>query len=199
MIGEINIIPGQRKVKKGKKSDRKFHEFKNWDSCIPKQEYFNELFRISKNQIIFGANYFVKYLKEGHKGWLIWDKGQHGLTMSDCELAYTSFDSPTRVYTKNRVFLMQEGSVHPTQKPIGLYKFALKNYAKKGDKIFDSHVGSGSSRIACYDLGFDFEGCEIGKDYWQAQEDRFNKHVSQLSLFTPEELEPQEYNQANLF
>ena len=181
-------VDGQKECIKGKKSDRKFHEFKNWDSNIPEKIYFDEVKRISKNQIIWGANYFVEHLSEGHKGWIVWDKGQHGLTMSDCELAYSSFDYPTRVFILNRAFLLKDGSIHPTQKPIALYKWLLTNYAKQGDKIFDSHVGSGSIRIACYDMGFDFTGCEIDEDYWNAQERRFKTHISQNELFTPEEI-----------
>ena len=108
-------ISGQKENLNGKKSDRKYHEEKSWDSSIPSPAYFNELFRISKNQIIWGGNYFVEHLKEGHKGWVIWDKCQHGLTMSDCELAYSSFDCPTRIFKQNRVILLQEGNtIHPT-------------------------------------------------------------------------------------
>lgn len=177
-------IDGQRESIKGKKSDRKLHPKKNWDNEIPTLEYFNEIHRICKNVIIWGANYFVEHLNEGHKGWIIWDKAQHGLTMSDCEMAYSTFDKPTRIFTQNRCILKKEGTIHPTQKPIALYKWLLKNYAKPNDKIFDSHVGSGSIRIACHDMGFDFTGCELDKDYWQAQEDRFNNHIQQNELFS---------------
>jgi site-specific DNA-methyltransferase (adenine-specific) len=171
---------------KNPKHSRKAHAKKDWDKEIPPQEYFDELFRVSKNQIIWGANYFVKYLHEGHKGWIVWDKGQHDLTMSDCELAYSSFDVPTRVFVKNRVVLKKEGTIHPTQKPVALYKWILSRYAKPGDKILDTHLGSGSSRIAAYDMGFDFVGCEIDKQYFELQEKRFAEHTSQLSLFLEE-------------
>jgi site-specific DNA-methyltransferase (adenine-specific) len=100
-----------------------------------------------------GGNYFVEHLTKGTKGWIVWDKGQHGLTMSDCELAYSSFNKPTRIYLKNRVQLLIEGTIHPTQKPITLYKWLLKNYANEGDKILDTHLGSGSIAIACHDMG----------------------------------------------
>ena len=182
-------IDGQRENIRGKKSDRKYYKFKDWDNSIPNKKYFNELFRISKNQIIWGANYFVEHLTEGHKGWVVWDKGQHGLTMSDCELAYSSFDYPTRVFILNRAFLLKDGSIHPTQKPIALYKWLLKNYAKPNDKIFDSHVGSGSIRIACHDMGFDFTGCELDADYWKAQEERFKSHTMQGDLFSGSDLQ----------
>lgn len=168
---------------KNPKHSRKSHAKKDWDREIPPQEYFDELFRVSKNQIILGANYFVKYLHEGHKGWIVWDKGQHDLTMSDCELAYSSFDVPTRVFVKNRVVLKKEGTIHPTQKPVALYKWLLSKYAKPGDKILDTHLGSGSSRIAAYDLGFDFVGCEIDKVYFELEEKRFEEHTAQTRLF----------------
>jgi len=177
-------IDGQKENIKGKKSDRKGHIKKEWDSAIPEKEYFDELFRVTKNQIVWGSNYFVKHLSNGHKGWIVWDKAQHGLTMSDCELAYSSFDKPTRIWTKNRGVLMQEGgTIHPTQKPVALYKWLLKNYAKEGDKILDTHLGSGSSRIASHDLGFDFTGCELDKDYFDAAEFRYQEHIKQLTLF----------------
>lgn len=110
-------IDGQKKyTAKNSKHSRKEHIQKDWDSAIPEKDYFEELFRVSKNQIIWGANYFVEHLTEGKKGWIVWDKGQHGLTMSDCELAYSSFDKPTRIKVINRVHIMTDGSIHPTQK-----------------------------------------------------------------------------------
>ena len=103
--------------------------------------------------------------------------------MSDCELAYSSFDCPTRVVTINRVELLKDGTFHPTQKPIALYAWIFQNYAKPGDKILDTHLGSGSSRIAAYDAGLDFVGYEIDKDYFDRQEERYNAHASQMNLF----------------
>ena len=177
-------ISGQKENKKGKKSDRKLHKEKNWDNSIPPAEYFNELFRVSKNQIIWGANYFVKHLTEGHKAWLVWDKAQHGLTMSDCELAYSSFDTPTRVFTQNRCILQMEGgTIHPTQKPVKLYEWLLMNYAKENDKILDTHLGSGSIAIACHNLGFELTACELDKEYFDNSIKRINNHVSQQRLF----------------
>lgn len=169
-------IDGQKlSVNKNPKHNRKEHKKKGWDNAIPSLEYFKELERISVNQIIWGANYFVENLSKGTKGWICWYKGQQGLTMSDCELAYSSFDCPSRVVIINRAALAKEGTIHPTQKPIPLYSWILKNYAKAGDKIFDSHLGSGSSRIAAYKMGFDFYACEIDKDYFIKQEERFKK------------------------
>jgi len=176
-------IDGQKEIKKGKKSHRKGHTKKNWDNAIPTAEYFEQLFRASKNQIIWGGNYFVKYLTEGHKGWIIWGKAQHGLTMSDCEIAYGSFDTPTRIFTKNRVILLQEGTIHPTQKPIQLYRWLLQNYAKQGDKILDTHGGSMSIAIACEREGYDLDICEIDKDYFDAGVKRFREYKRQFKLF----------------
>lgn len=126
-------ISGQKGcICKNPKHNRKTHTEKNWDVGIPQEDVFSEMQRISKNIIIWGANYFLKYLNEGHKGWICWYKGQQGLTMSDCELAYSNFDTPTRVVTINRGELAREGTIHPTQKPIALYAWILKNYAIGG-------------------------------------------------------------------
>jgi len=176
-------IDGQKEIKKGKKSDRKWHKQKNWDNAIPTYEYFEQLFRVSKNQIIWGGNYFVKHLTEGHKGWIIWDKAQHGLTMSDCEIAYSSFDKPTRIYTKNRAILLQEGTTHPTQKPIHLYRWLLQNYAQKGDKILDTNGGSMTIAIACDIEGYDLDIVEIDKEYFEIGKKRYENHIKQLTLF----------------
>ena len=175
-------ISGQKKQKKGKKSDRKHHKEKGWDNEIPSEKYFKELFRISKNQIIWGANYFVKYLNKGTKGWLVWFKGQIGLTMSDCELAYSSFNRPTRVVNINRVDLLKQNTIHPTEKPVRLYQWVLDNYAKEGDKILDTHLGSGSIAIACHNLGFDLTACELDKEYFEAAMKRLKQHQSQLRI-----------------
>ena len=126
------------------KANRKAHDFKGWDNEIPTSEYFAELERVSKNQIIWGANYFVEHLHKGTKGWVVWYKGQEGLTMSDAELAYSSFDCATRVVKINRVELLKDGTIHPTQKPVKLYEWIFQNYAEEGDLILDTHLGSGS-------------------------------------------------------
>jgi site-specific DNA-methyltransferase (adenine-specific) len=177
-------IDGQKEsISKNPKHNRKQHIRKSWDSSIPDKDYFYELFRVSKNQIIWGANYFVKYLNTGTKGWIVWDKGQHGLTMSDCELAFSSFNCPTRVKIINRVELLNEGTIHPTQKPIKLYEWLLNNYAKPGDKILDTHVGSASSLIACHKLGFEYVGFELDTDYFKAALDRLAAVEAQSSIF----------------
>lgn len=160
---------------------RKAHGFKGWDSKTPEQKYFDELFRVSQNQIIWGANYMTEFLPAS-MGWIFWDKGQR-ICNSDGELAFTSFDRALRVAEYNRVELLKEGTIHPTQKPVVLYKWLLSNYAKEGDKILDTHLGSGSSRIAAYIMGFDFYGCELDSDYFNAMEKRFKEQTAQGSLF----------------
>lgn len=177
-------IDGQKEcICSNTKHSRKPHVFKYWDDSTPNSEYFSELERVSVNRIIWGANYMVEHLKAS-KGWIVWDKGQYGLTMSDCELAYSSFNTPTRVVKMNRVKIASfGGSIHPTQKPVELYSWLLNNYAKKGDKILDTHLGSGSSRIAAHKLGFEFVGCELDKDYFEAQEKRFKLETLQQTLF----------------
>ena len=184
-------MSGQKQVKKNRADrkrsgaqNRKLHKQKNWDNEIPSKEYFNELFRVSKNQIIWGANYFVKYLNKATKGWLIWDKQQKGLWSSDGEIAYTSFNKPTRIFLQNRIILHLEGNtIHPTQKPIKLYEFCLMNYAKEGDKILDTHLGSGSIAIACHNLGFELTACELDTEYYEASIKRIQDHISQQRLF----------------
>jgi site-specific DNA-methyltransferase (adenine-specific) len=172
---------GQREST-SKHGGRKSYEFKGWDNKIPDQIYFKELFRVSKNQIIWGANYFTKYLPSS-MGWIFWDKGQR-ICNSDGELAFSSFNKALRVVEYNRVEIAKNGgAIHPTQKPVKLYKWLLQNYAKEGDKILDTHLGSGSSRIAAYDLGFEFTGFELDKDYFEASDKRFQQHIAQLTLF----------------
>jgi site-specific DNA-methyltransferase (adenine-specific) len=165
-----------------KHGGRRAKKFKGWDKEIPLQIYWNELFRTSKNQIVWGANYFTKYLPSS-MGWIFWDKGQR-ICNSDGELAFTSFNKALRVVTINRVHITQDGDTkHPTQKPVKLYDWIFKNYAKEGDKILDTHLGSGSSRIAAHKAGLDFVGCELDKEYFEAQEKRYNLFISQTDLF----------------
>jgi site-specific DNA-methyltransferase (adenine-specific) len=156
---------------------------KNWDSEIPNEKYFQELFRISKNQIIWGGNYFGL---SGTRCFLVWDKGEgfYNRTYSECELAWTSFDKNVRIFKHDPLAKADyKNKIHPTQKPIKLYKWLLTNYAKPGDKILDTHLGSGSSRIAAYDMGFDFVGFELDKEYFDASCKRFDTFKQQLKLF----------------
>jgi site-specific DNA-methyltransferase (adenine-specific) len=170
------------KARKNRKDQSIAYKKVTWDNDIPSAGYFEELFRISKNQIIWGANYFVEHLHKGTKGWIVWYKGQEGLTMSDCELAFSSFNVPTRIKTINRFELAREGVIHPTQKPIKLYEWLLSNYAHTGDRILDTHLGSGSSRIAAFKLGFDFVGCELDRDFFDLQEKRFNEFIAKIHV-----------------
>jgi site-specific DNA-methyltransferase (adenine-specific) len=151
-----------------------------WSQEKTKPEYFVELQRISKNQIIWGGNYFSSTLPDS-RCWIVWDKLNSG-DFADCELAYTSFDKSVRKFSFMWNGMIQgdmknkEQRIHPTQKPIALYKWLLTNYAKKGDKILDTHGGSMSIAIACYDLGFDLDLCELDKDYFEAGKARFEAH-----------------------
>lgn len=172
----VNHSMGRRK---GDKASG--HKPAVWDSEAPKMDYFGELLRVSKNQIIWGANHFISKLPLDSPCWLMWDKGfSEELSFAQFELAWTSFESTCKKYDAHT---NGEGKkIHPTQKPIALYKWLLHNYAKAGDKILDTHLGSGSSRIAAHDMGFDFWGYEIDKDYFEAQEKRFKNHIAQLTL-----------------
>ena len=161
---------------------RKAHKIKEWDSSIPKKEYFDELKRVSKNQIIWGGNYFTEHLKPT-KAWIFWYKAQQGLTMSDGELAWTSLKKVTRMYKLHRTHLWQEKPQHPTQKPCKLYEWLLMHYAKEGDKILDTHLGSGSIAIACDKMGFDLTGYELDKDYYDGAVKRLSNHQKQERLF----------------
>lgn len=158
-----------------------------WDNSIPPAEYFNELRRISENQIIWGGNYMIEYLTNT-SCMLIWDKDNTG-NFADAEIAWTSFNSPVRIFKFRWNGMLQENMkdketrIHPTQKPVQLYKWLLKNYSKPTDKIIDTHLGSGSSAIAAYDFGCDFVGCEIDKDYYDAAVKRFENYKLQMKLF----------------
>lgn len=177
-------IDGQKEsICKNPKHNRKKHEHKGWDNSIPTGEYFKELFRVSKHQIVWGANYFVEHIDKSSKGWVVWYKGQEGLTMSDAELAFCSINTPTRVVKINRAELNKDGTIHPTQKPIKLYKWLLQQYASEGFKILDTHLGSGSIAIACHDLQYDLTAYEIDKDYFEKANNRLEWHKRQLQLF----------------
>ncbi len=149
----------------------------------PDREYFNELFRVSKNQIIWGANNFEL---PPYKGFIVWEKGiPQDFTMSMAELAYISEGLGTISKIVSIRSAGSEVKIHPTQKPVALYAWIFSRYAKPGDKILDTHLGSGSSRIAAYDAGLDFVGYEIDKEYFDKQEERFKKYTSQGRLFIP--------------
>jgi site-specific DNA-methyltransferase (adenine-specific) len=160
----------------------KQYENKDWDKSIPSAEYFEELMRVSKNQIVWGGNYMTEYLKPS-SCWLIWDKMQE-FSGAVFEMAWTSFTSPAKAFRMSRVeAYTNQTKIHPTQKPTKLYDWILSNYAKPNDLILDTHLGSGSSRIAAYKGGFNFVGFEIDQEYYEKQEKRFNDFKSQLRLF----------------
>lgn len=157
---------------------RQQHEKKQWDNKVPNIKYFEELNRVSKHQIIWGGNYFELPPTQNY---IIWDKKQpHDFSLAMCELAWCSIQKPIKMFSYS--VLKEQNKIHPTQKPVALYKWLLNNYAKPGDKILDTHVGSASSLIACYDLGFEYLGFELDKDYYNMATERLNKHISQLNL-----------------
>jgi site-specific DNA-methyltransferase (adenine-specific) len=156
------------------------YKIKDWDLSTPSDLYFNELKRVSINQIIWGGNYFLDRLGNC-KSFIIWDKKiAENMSFAMAEFAWTSFKNGAKIYKKSA---NQDSRIHPTQKPIDLYKWLLIKYAREGDKILDTHLGSGSSRIAAYDLGFEFTGFELDEDYFKASEKRFKQHTDQLTIF----------------
>lgn len=177
----INMGMGHKgSEKRGDKN--KYKTFAGGDNSIPTKKYFDELFRVSKNQIIWGANYMTEFL-EPKASWIIWDKKQpEDFSMAMAELAWSSFGSPMKIYQK-RVVGADDVRVHPTQKPVALYKWLLDKYAKQGDKILDTHLGSGSIAIACHDYGFDLTACELDKEYFDKAMERLNNHMAQQKLF----------------
>ena len=170
-------------------SGKKFVNGNNWDNKIPSAEYFSELRRVSKNQIIWGGNYFLDYLGST-KCMIVWDKyNTNKGRFADGEIAWTSLDKPTRIATYEWLRWFQPDMknkqirIHPTQKPIQLYDWLMKEYASEGNLILDTHLGSGSSRIAAHKAGLSFVGFEIDADYYADQEKRFKNFTSQLRLF----------------
>lgn len=172
------------------KAKCKVYSIKDWDKSSPEIVYFNELLRISKNQIIWGSNHFISKMPINSSCWIVWDKDKAvGSGYADCELAWTSFKTAVRRFKFRWAGMLQEDMknkeirIHPTQKPVALYKWLLTNYAKPGDKIFDSHLGSGSIAIACDELGYDLTGCEIDKEYYDAALKRLKPYRMQQQLF----------------
>lgn len=184
-IGADNMTGGSGKNKRWKKG-------KNWDAGVPDRLYFDELFRISKNQIIWGGNYFFDFLPST-KSYLIWDKQNDNLDFAESEFAWSSFDKVARTF-RMRPMGMDGGKIHPTQKPVALYKWLLSRYAKPGDRILDTHGGSGSICIACHDLGFDLTWMELDADYYEAAQKRYKDHADQAVLFEPQEIRQKTYN-----
>jgi len=167
------------KFKGGKSGKMNFNEVvdKGWD-CVPSAEYFAELMRVSKNQIIWGGNYFDL---PPTRCFIVWDKCiSDDFTLAMAELAWTSFDKLAKIF---KYSVPKNGKIHPTQKPVVLYKWLLDKYAKEGDKVLDTHLGSGSVAIACHDYGFELTACELDKEYYDKAIERIKNHVSQQKLF----------------
>lgn len=184
-FGEFN-----RTNKTGNGERIKANKYKNseWDSAIPNKEYFDELLRVSENQIVWGGNYFPTLWNNGCKGFIFWYKGNPVPNFADGELAWTSFNKVAKQFDF-RYYGALEGKtaasdkIHPTQKPVQLYKWLLQNYAKQGDTILDTHFGSLSIGIACHDMKFDLTAIELDKDYYEQAKQRLINHQRQLTLF----------------
>ena len=178
------IVPGGKVSTTG--VERRKYKMPYWRP--PTAEYFSELERVSRERIIFGINYFQ--IKNPGSGRIVWDKeADNGTSFSDCEIAYCSAINHVEIFRYRWNGMLQQNMkqkeirIHPTQKPVALYAWIFSRYAKPGNKILDTHLGSGSSRIAAYDAGLDFIGFEIDPDYFKAQEERYAAHIAQMSLF----------------
>jgi len=187
---------GDRNASRGKLAIAKdYKPFSGMDLEPPPREYFAELMRVSKNQIVWGANHFISRMPFDSSCWIVWDKVTGNSDFADSELAWCSFDSAVRNFRFQWSGMLQgnmknkESRIHPTQKPVALYKWLLSRYAKPGDKILDTHGGSGSICIACHDLGFDLDWIELDADYYEAACKRYAEHASQGTLFEPKELQ----------
>jgi len=162
---------------------------KQWDNKAPNKQYFEELKRVSKKQIIWGANHFIENIPNANSScWIVWDKDNTG-NFSDSELAYTSFETAVRNFKWRWNGMLQQNMknkqkrIHPTEKPIQLYEWLLQNYAKEGDKILDTHLGSGSIAIACHNMKYDLTACELDKEYYDKAMKRLKEHTAQQRLF----------------
>lgn len=153
-----------------------------WDKERPSEEIFKEILRVSKNQIIWGGNYFADLLPAS-QGWLVWNKGQRDFSLADGELAWTSFDRALRMFDYSRAKALQDGKIHPTQKPLQLMQWCLEKGSKEGDLIADFFSGSGTTAVACHNMKRRFICIEKDAEYWQASVKRLEEHQRQLSLF----------------
>jgi site-specific DNA-methyltransferase (adenine-specific) len=181
---------GAKNHSRAKATRPKMYTAKNWDSSAPNKEYFIELKRVSKNVIIWGANHFIENIPNSNTpSWVVWDKQNGENDFADCELAYTSFNTAVRKFGFRWAGMLQgdmknkENRIHPTQKPVALYKWLLDKYAKPNDKILDTHLGSMSIAIACHDYGFELVGAELDKEYYDKGIERVKNHVNQLKMF----------------
>ena len=185
---ELDYFNRPKTKYKGSMAHKKKYYLPNTlNNAKPSKEYFKELFRVSKNQIIFGGNYFIEHLYST-SCYIIWNKETTG-NWADCEMAWASFKSPAKIFTYRWNGMLQEDmknkeiKIHPTQKPIALYKWLLHNYAEKGQKILDTHLGSGSIAVACHYFGVDLVGVEIDEEYYDKAKDRVNELTKQETLF----------------
>lgn len=184
----INV--GSNKAGMGRRKGDAHATYKmgEWDHSPPPVEYFTELRRVSAHQIMWGANHYIDRLPVASPCWIVWDKlYSHDVSFAACELAWTSFDTVVKKFTLTP---LQADRIHPTQKPVALYRWLLKNYAKPGQRILDTHLGSGSIAIACDLEGFDLVGCELDADYIAAARKRLAHHQAQPRLFTPDRAQP---------
>lgn len=171
-------------------ANAKVYTKKGWDREVPELNYFNEIKRVAKNQIIWGANHFIENVPNSNSSsWIVWDKMNGDNDFADCELAYTSFKSAVRQFKFRWAGMLQgdmknkEIRIHPTQKPVRLYEWILDNYAKEGNKILDTHLGSASISIACHNRGFDLTACELDEEYYNESIKRVKNHISQIRMF----------------
>jgi site-specific DNA-methyltransferase (adenine-specific) len=166
-----------------------YKAFAGNDLVAPNEDYFKELMRVSRNQIIWGANHFISKIPYDSHCWIVWDKDNGENDFADCELAWTSFDSAVRRLKYRWSGMLQENMknkefrIHPTQKPVALYEWLLSRYAKDGDIILDTHVGSASSLIACYNTNHKFVGFELDEHYYKLSKERLDREMSQMRLF----------------
>jgi site-specific DNA-methyltransferase (adenine-specific) len=181
---------GKKQKTRGKLAKAKEYEaFTGGDSEAPGKEYFDELFRVSKNQIIWGANHFISRIPYDSHCWIVWDKDNAGSNFADCELAWTSFDSAVRKFQWRWNGMLQEDMkhkekrIHLTQKPVALYEWILNRYARGGEIILDTHVGSASSLIACYRTGHKFVGFELNENYYNLSKERLDAEMAQMNIF----------------
>jgi site-specific DNA-methyltransferase (adenine-specific) len=181
---------GAKNHSRGKQAKAKEYTPKNWDSSAPPSEYFIELIRVSQNVIIWGANHFIENIPNPNSSsWIVWDKENGDNDFADCELAWTNHKNAVRKFEFRWAGMLQgdmknkEIRIHPTQKPVALYKYLLDKYAKPNDKILDTYGGSMSIAIACHDYGFDLDLCELDKEYFDKGVQRVKNHVAQQKLF----------------
>jgi len=181
---------GGKNHSRSKQAKAKEYTPKNWDISAPKKDYFIELLRVCKNVVIWGANHFIENIPNANSSsWIVWNKLNGDNDFADCELAWTNYKSAVRNFDFRWAGMLQgdmknkEIRIHPTQKPVALYKWILDKYAKENDKILDTHLGSGSIAIACHDYGFELTACELDKEYYDKAIERIKNHVSQQKLF----------------